>query len=154
MSATELLTELRSAGIRVERRPSGNLYLAPKSRLTPELVEHIRRHKAALLDALTCDATLGLLPTSSIDLEVIADAIAAEPRSLFLNDLALSRAARVAVEAGRIIRALPESARREAHKLCASVSQEAADAIRDADYERAYLVLGTFCDKLKAMRPQ
>lgn len=50
----ELLTELRAAGIRIiEPRPNGNVYVAPKACLTPELVERIRAHKAALLALLT-----------------------------------------------------------------------------------------------------
>jgi len=52
MTALEVLAELRNAGIRVEPRPNGNLYLAPKDRLTPDLVERARTHKADLLRLL------------------------------------------------------------------------------------------------------
>jgi hypothetical protein len=49
MTAIEVLGELRNRGIRVEPRPTGNLYLAPKNRLTRELVERVRAHKPAIL---------------------------------------------------------------------------------------------------------
>ena len=56
MNAVELLTELRAASIRViEPRPNGNLYLAPKARLTPELIERVRAAKAALLAHLRAE---------------------------------------------------------------------------------------------------
>jgi hypothetical protein len=51
MSAS-LLDELRDRGIRLEARSNGNLYVAPKSRLTPEVLDRIRRHKPELLALL------------------------------------------------------------------------------------------------------
>jgi len=38
---TDLLAELRAPGVRVELRPGGKLYLAPRSALTPDLIERI-----------------------------------------------------------------------------------------------------------------
>jgi hypothetical protein len=52
MNACLLLTELHNRGIRVESRCNGNLYVAPKALLTPELIETIRTHKAELLAVL------------------------------------------------------------------------------------------------------
>ena len=52
MNSEALLTDLRARGVRIEPRPNGNLYIAPKDRLTPELVQHVREHKAGLLDLL------------------------------------------------------------------------------------------------------
>ena len=52
MNSAALLTDLRARGVRIEPRPNGNLYIAPKERLTPELVQHVREHKAQLLDLL------------------------------------------------------------------------------------------------------
>jgi hypothetical protein len=69
MTAIEVLGELRSRGIRVEPRPTGNLYLAPKNRLTRELVERVRAHKAEMLVLLRAgqehatDKALALLAT-------------------------------------------------------------------------------------------
>jgi hypothetical protein len=52
MTAVDLLADLKSHGLRLEPRPNGNIYVAPKSRLTPELIESIRGHKVELLAAL------------------------------------------------------------------------------------------------------
>src|SRR5262249_32509510 len=55
-SAIELLNELRDRGIRVEPRPErGTVYLTPKGRITPDLVERVRQHKAALLAHLSVE---------------------------------------------------------------------------------------------------
>lgn len=51
MSAS-LLDELRDQGIRLEARPNGNLYVAPRARLTPDVLDRIRRHKSELLALL------------------------------------------------------------------------------------------------------
>jgi hypothetical protein len=51
MSAS-LLDELRYRGIRLEARSNGNLYVAPKSRLTSDVLDRIRRHKPELLALL------------------------------------------------------------------------------------------------------
>jgi hypothetical protein len=53
MKAEALVTELRAAGI--EPRPNGNLYLAPKARLTPALIERVRAAKTVLLAYLSAD---------------------------------------------------------------------------------------------------
>jgi TubC N-terminal docking domain len=51
MSAS-LLDELRDRGIRLEARSNGNLYVTPKGRLTPDVLDRIRRHKPELLALL------------------------------------------------------------------------------------------------------
>jgi tubulysin polyketide synthase-like protein len=51
MSAS-LLDELRDRGIRLEVRSNGNIYVAPKSRLTADVLDRIRRHKPELLALL------------------------------------------------------------------------------------------------------
>jgi hypothetical protein len=66
MTATEVLSELRKAGIRVEPRPTGNLYLAPRCRLTPELIEQVRAHKAEILNYLKAPPESGPDPVSDI----------------------------------------------------------------------------------------
>jgi hypothetical protein len=48
-AAVAILAELSSRGLHIEPRPNGNLYIAPKDLLTPELLERVRAHKAALL---------------------------------------------------------------------------------------------------------
>jgi len=51
MSAS-ILDELRGQGIRLEARSNGNLYVAPKARLAPDVLDRIRRHKSELLALL------------------------------------------------------------------------------------------------------
>ena len=158
MNAEALISDFSRRGIRLIPNPP-KLIVAPASKLTDQDRQAIRSHKPALLEALTNRTSPKTEPAEPlcafpIDLEAVADAIAAEPRSPFLNDLALSHAARTAVRARRIIRTFPEAARREALSLCASVSQKAADAIRARNYERAYQVLDTLSDNLKAFTPQ
>jgi hypothetical protein len=53
MNAEALLDELRGQGIRLDPLPNGNLYVAPKERLTPELIERIRQNKPALVACLS-----------------------------------------------------------------------------------------------------
>jgi hypothetical protein len=52
MNAEAFLNELSAQGIRLEPLPNGNLYVAPKERLTVELIERIREHKPLLLACL------------------------------------------------------------------------------------------------------
>jgi TubC N-terminal docking domain len=49
VNAEAFLDELKAQGIRLEPLPNGNLYAAPRERLTVELIERIRQHKPALL---------------------------------------------------------------------------------------------------------
>jgi hypothetical protein len=93
------------------------------------------------------------LPLWPVNLEGLADAIDARPRSPIENDMELSRAARVAVDAGRIVRTLPDAARREALFLCAERSKQAKDSILQTNYERVYLMLDTLPDALAPRRP-
>ena len=53
MTAQALLNELNARGIRLEPRSDGNLHVTPKARLTPELLEAVRQHKAELLAAVS-----------------------------------------------------------------------------------------------------
>jgi hypothetical protein len=74
-------------------------------------------------------------------LDRIADAISRSPRSPILNDLALSHAARAIVEAGRVLRSLPDGARAQAARLCERSFAEAASLIERARYADAYEAL-------------
>jgi hypothetical protein len=55
MNSEALLIDLRARGFRIEPRPNGNLYISPRDRLTPELVQCVREHKTRLLDLLRAD---------------------------------------------------------------------------------------------------
>ena len=57
MTATELLADLDRRGVRLEAR-GDRLRYAPRSALTPELVERLRSHKTELLAVLS-DAGAG-----------------------------------------------------------------------------------------------
>jgi len=81
-------------------------------------------------------------------LDRIADAIAHSPRSPILNDLALSRAARAVVEAGRVVRSLPDGARAEAARRCERTFAETAGLIERGRYADAYAALDGLPAKL------
>jgi hypothetical protein len=60
VTAQGVFDELKARGVRVEPRPNGNLYLVPRDRLTPDLVEAVRQHKPELLGLLVarhCERT-------------------------------------------------------------------------------------------------
>jgi hypothetical protein len=86
-------------------------------------------------------------------LEIIADAIAATPRSPFLDDLAMARTAKTIVEAQRLLRELSGEPRDAAQSLVAKASQATADAIRRRDYECAYRLLDELPDRLQILKP-
>jgi len=46
-----LLKELKNKGITVKVISNGKLWLGPKSKLTPELIARVRRHKAEIIKA-------------------------------------------------------------------------------------------------------
>lgn len=52
MSTESLLHQIRAAGLRVELKSSGKLYLAPANRLTSELRERIEQRRSDLVAAL------------------------------------------------------------------------------------------------------
>jgi hypothetical protein len=56
MTAQTLLDELKVLRIRIEPRPNGNLYVIPKNRMPPELLEVVRQHKAEILAAIAASA--------------------------------------------------------------------------------------------------
>ena len=51
---TEILRELRNKGITIKVISNDKLWLGPKSKLTPELIARVRRHKAEIIKALQC----------------------------------------------------------------------------------------------------
>jgi hypothetical protein len=97
----------------------GRLKAAPPGVLPPELKAAIRERAAEIKALLNAGdgrhepprKETAMLP---LLLAVIADAIVRAPRSPFLDDLAIARAARCFVEAERTIRDAPETLRAEA----------------------------------------
>lgn len=159
MTPPTVLNELKARGVRVELRPNGNLYIAPRDRLTPELLEAVRQHKGEILAALTasgnadplCEEESILLPPS---LAAVADAIASAPRSPFLNDLVLSRAASCFVAAERASQGAPPYLRAEIRTVTADAMTAAAKEIRRSNYRAAYDAFDKLGGKLREMRAQ
>lgn len=52
MNAADTLAQLRAAGLRLELDATGRLLAGPRAALTPELLELIQNHRAALIGAL------------------------------------------------------------------------------------------------------
>ena len=162
MNLEEILMRVRRCGADLSVI-DGKLKATPPGILPPELKAAIRE-RAAEIKARLCadsDASVGKatdpnapMPTFPIDIEAVVDAIASEPRSPFLNDLALSHAARASVEACRIVRDLPEPARHEALLLCAHATTETVTAIRSGNYKLGYDLLESLPGRIKALRPQ
>src|SRR6516165_7793354 len=155
MSVRALVESLARRGIELWPDPNscGAIMVRPSSRLTDDDRQTIRVHKTALLAALAerdRDPEPAFPSPWPLDLVAIADAIAHEPRGPFENDLALSRAARTAVEAERIIRALPAAACREALSLCGAVSRDAVTAICARNYRASYDLLDNLPQRLQA----
>ncbi len=63
MTAAEVLTTCREAGIRLEAAGDRLRYEAPSGTLTPELRDTLTRHKAELLSLLTPERFVTLAPT-------------------------------------------------------------------------------------------
>lgn len=87
-------------------------------------------------------------------LVLIADAIAAVPRSPFLNDIALSRAAAAYVTAERAAEAAPSVLRSEIRYITAAAMSGAAREIRRSNYEAAYDALESLVRKVGELTAQ
>jgi hypothetical protein len=87
-------------------------------------------------------------------LDLVADAIAAVPRSPFLNELALSKAAACFIAAERSSQAAPASLRVEICNLAAEAMTLAAYKIRRSDYQAAYEAFQALTGKLRDLRVQ
>ena len=53
-----LLKELKNKGITIKVISNGKLWLGPRSKLTPELIARVRRHKAEIIKALQPQGSL------------------------------------------------------------------------------------------------
>jgi hypothetical protein len=135
----------------------GRLKAAPPGVLPPELKAAIRERAAEIKALLNAGdgrhepprKETAMLP---LLLAVIADAIVRAPRSPFLDDLAIARAARCFVEAERTIRDAPETLRAEATSVAADAMNGVADAIRQARYQTAYELLDSLTTRMGGLR--
>ena len=124
--------------------PKETKSFSPAAAVTRPSRDHVTR-VTKLLDADRESA----LPSPLID---IADAIAVVPRSPFLNDLALSRAAAAFIVAERAAEAAPPALRAELHRLTVDSFKRTAIEIRQGHYQAAYAVLDGLADKIRGMR--
>ena len=53
-----LLKELKNKGVTIKVISNGKLWLGPKSKLTPELIARVRRHKAEIIKALQPEGSI------------------------------------------------------------------------------------------------
>jgi hypothetical protein len=94
----------------------------------------------------------GEQPALPSALVVIADAIAANPRSPVLNDLALSRGAACFIAVERSAQAAPTALRAEIRKIAAEFMTLAACEIRRSNYQAAYDALDILAGKVRELR--
>ncbi len=133
MTAQEIVERLAPRGIRFLIE-DGRLIVEPASKLSAADRLAIREAKADLLRLLAPDPER----TLPIDLGRIADAIARQPRSPFLNDLAIATIAKAALSAEAAMYGLPPAAHTVALLHCRELQDRIAVAIEHRDYQSAY----------------
>jgi len=94
------------------------------------------------------------MSTLPLDLVRIADAVAANPRSPILTDMALAVFVRHAIEARRAIERLPAAAKAEALAHCREVEGRIVAAIAGHDYQEAYALASALPGELSALTLQ
>ena len=141
-----IINSLGGRGIRLY--PAGDkLAVEPADRLTDQDRVLLRKHRDSLLALLsapenrepaTAPAIGESIPPLPIDLSRIADAIARNPRSPFLSDLAIATFTRAAIGAQRVIDNLPEGIKAEARYKCRGIEHRIIAAIAGSNYQTAY----------------
>ena len=92
--------------------------------------------------------------TLPLNLCRIADAVAANPRSPILTEMALAVFVRHAVEAQRTIERLPAAAKAEALAHCLEAENRIVAAITGRDYQEAYTLASALPGELAVLTPQ
>jgi ribosomal protein L17 len=161
MTASDVIERFKSLGYDLRLRDDGKLIVRPcppdheAPRLAP-LARLAQRYRAELIQLLQSERPPDVsdvsdmssvsdeaAPTLPINLSRIVNAIAAHPRSPFLNDLAIATVARHAVEAQRTIERLPTAAKVEALARCREVEDRIVSAINSLNYQSAYNIAAT-----------
>jgi len=135
----------------------GKLKATPPGMLPDYLKAAIRERapeiKAALLAAPSPEATEvsdarpteqdqdNLFSALPVNLARIVNAIAAHPRSPFLNDLAIAKITQATLRAATALARLPVAARSEALEFCREVENRIVNSIAAANYLSAYELL-------------
>ena len=172
MNAQEILVEVEKFGAALVVL-DGKLKAMPPVVLPAYLKAAIRERaseiKAALLTVVSPDATevpdtsraeqdRDSLPcTLPVNLARVAEAIAAHPRSSFLNDLAIAKVTQATLRAAAAAARLPVTARAEALKFCRDVENRIVNAIVAVNYLGAYELLADLdqlSDRIAGLRLQ
>jgi hypothetical protein len=164
MTASDVIERFKSLGYSLQIRHDGKLVVTPcppsdeAPRLAPlaRLVQRYREEVIQLLQSERPDMSntadmSGALP---LNLCRIADAVAANPRSPVLTDMALAVFVRHAIEARRTIEHLPAAAKAEALAHCREVEDRIVAAITGRDYQEAYTLAAALPGELSALTPQ
>jgi hypothetical protein len=106
------------------------------------------------VDSASTSNTLDMSAALPLSLVRIADAVAANPRSPILTDMALAVFVRHAIEAQRTIERLPAAAKAEALTRCRDVENRIVAAITGRDYQEAYVLAAALPGDLAVLTPQ
>jgi hypothetical protein len=109
---------------------------------------------AEYVDAASTSNTLDMSAALPLNLVRIANAVAANPRSPILTDMALAVFVRHVMEAQRTIERLPAAAKAEALARCREVENHIVAAITGHDYEQAYALASALPGELVVLAPQ
>jgi hypothetical protein len=172
MVAREIVEGYRRYGLRLSVH-NGQLQIDPKPLPPPETAPPELRHLARLFiqhreeviqllqserpdmsNAADMSNTADMSAALPLDLCRIADAVAANPRSPILTDMALAVFVRHAIEARRAIERLPAAAKAEALAHCREVEDRIVAAITGRDYQQAYTLASALPDELAVLTPQ
>jgi hypothetical protein len=176
MDASEIVQKFNQLGIRLYLGCDGNLRarpLPPRDALSDELRELLRflrqrehevvqllserpdmSNAAEYVDSASVPNTPDMSVTLPLNLVRIADAVAANPRSPVLTDMALAVFVRHAIEAQRVIERLPAAAKAEALTHCREAENHIVAAITGHNYEQAYALVSMLPDELCILTAQ
>ena len=176
MTASDVIERFKSLGYNLQIRHDGKLVvypcppsdvaprLAPLARLVQRYREEVIRllqserpdmsNAAEYVDGESASNAADMSSALPLDLCRIADAVAANPRSPVLTDLALAVFVRHAIEAQRAIERLPAAAKAEALTHCREVEGRIVAAIAGHDYQQAYALASALPGELSALTLQ
>jgi len=170
MDASEIVQKFNQLGIRLFLGRDGNLRarpLPPRDALSDELRELLRflrqrecevvqllSERPDMSNAADMSNTADMSVTLPLNLVRIADAVAANPRSPILTDMALAVFVRHAIEAQRTIERLPAAAKAEALAHCREAENRIVAAITGRDYQEAYALASALPGELAALTLQ
>jgi hypothetical protein len=176
MAASDVIERFKSLGYSLQIRHDGKLVVTPcppsdeAPRLAP-LARLVQQHRdevirllqserpdmsvtAEYVDAASTSNTPDMSAALPLNLVRIANAVAANPRSPILTDMALAVFVRHVMEAQRTIERLPAAAKAEALARCREVEDRIVAAITGRDYQEAYTLAAALPDELCTLTAQ